>query len=140
MRIMICGSMTFSKEMLEAKKKLDELGHETSIPCDTELHLEDAELIDDFDADYEHCIKNNIMKKCMDKIAKSDAILVMNHAKNGIDGYIGTSTLMETGLAYYLGKKIFLMFPIPSPNEVRWAHEVSIFQPSVIDGDFGLVK
>ncbi|MFH1183003.1 MAG: hypothetical protein V1690_01940 [Candidatus Moraniibacteriota bacterium] len=31
MKIMICGSMTFAKEMLEAKKKLEKMGHEVRI-------------------------------------------------------------------------------------------------------------
>lgn len=140
MKIMICGSMTFSKEMVDAKNKLNELGHPAKVPCDTDLHIKDTEFIDDLDADYEHCVKNNIMKTSMDDIAESDAILVINYPKNGVNGYIGTSTLMETGLAYYLGKKIFLMFPTPLPSEARWAHEIKIFQPKVINGDFSLIK
>lgn len=137
---MICGSMTFSKEMLDAKNKLEELGHSAKIPCDVDVHLKDCGFIDDLDADYEHCVNNNIMKISMDDISEGDAILVMNHPKNGVNGYIGTASLMEIGLAYYLGKKIFLMFPTPMPSEARWAHEVKITQPVVINGDYGLIE
>jgi hypothetical protein len=139
MKIMICGSMSFSKEMLEAKKKLEGLGHSVKVPCDVDLHLDDSGFIDNLDADYEHCIENNIMKTCMDKIAESDAILVMNHSKNGVNGYVGTSSLMEIGLAYYLEKKIFLLFPTPLSSEARWAHEVRIMQPVVLDGDLSKI-
>lgn len=140
MRIMICGSMTFSGEMVDAKEKLEALGHSVTVPCDVDTHLDDESLIDDLDADYEHCMKNDILKASMDDIARSDAILVLNHPKNGVDGYVGTSGLIEMGLAYYLGKRIFLLHPTPSPSEARWAHEVRIMQPVVINGDFRLIK
>ncbi|MBI4014737.1 MAG: hypothetical protein HY365_02160 [Candidatus Aenigmarchaeota archaeon] len=140
MKIMICGSMGFSKEMLHAKKSLEELGHFVEVPCDVESHIENSDLIDDLDADFEHCVKNNVLKTCMDSIADSDAILIVNHDKNGIKGYIGTSAMIEMGLAYYLGKKIFLLFPTPSPSETRWAHEVRIMQPVIINGDFSMIQ
>ena len=34
MKIMICGSMTFSKEMLKTKEILEEMGHLVKIPTD----------------------------------------------------------------------------------------------------------
>lgn len=73
-------------------------------------------------------------------IVKSDAILVLNYSKNKIDGYVGTSSLMEIGLAYYLGKKIFLLNPIPSSKKVRWAHELEIIQPVILNRDLKRIK
>jgi len=139
LKIMICGSMTSAKQMIETKNKLEKFGHSVTLPCDTNLHLDDSNFIDDLNADYEHCIKNNVMKICMDEIANSDAILVMNYPKNDIEGYVGTSSLMEIGLAYYLGKKIFLLFPTPPTSEARWAHEVKIMQPTVLNGDLNKI-
>ncbi|MCX6708843.1 MAG: hypothetical protein NTW67_04335 [Candidatus Woesearchaeota archaeon] len=140
MKIMICGSMTFSKEMLAAKEKLEKQGHIVKLPCDIDTHLENSKLIDDLETDFEYCTKHNIMKTCMDTLTKSDAILVMNHRKNSINGYIGTACLMEIGLAYYLGKKIFLLNPTPKPSEARWAHEIRIIGPTIINGDFAKVS
>ena len=140
MKIMICGSMSFSKEMMNAKKSLEERGHKVGVPCDVELHVEDSNFIDDLDADYEHCVKNGVMKKCFDMIAESDAILVLNYPKNGIKGYIGTSSLMEIGLAHYLGKRIFLLHPTPHHSEARWAHEVRIMQPTVLNGNLSKIN
>ena len=140
MRIMICGSMTFSKEMVEAKKKLESLGHTIALPCDIDTHLQDEGFIDDLEKDYLHCVENNVMKKCMDFIAESEAVLVLNYPKNGIDGYIGTSSLMEIGLAYYLGKRIFLLHEPPHPTKARWAHEVKIIKPTVINSDFERIR
>jgi len=135
MKIMICGSMSFAKEMLALQKQLQEIGHSVDVPCDTDLHIEKPNFIDELDADREHLIAHNIMKQCFDLLAASDAVVFLNLPKNGIDGYIGTSSLMEMGLAYYLGKKIYLMYPHPDPNEHRWAHEVASFQPTILCGD-----
>ncbi len=137
---MICASMSFSKEMLALQDKLKAFGHSVSVPCDVDLLLENPELIDDLDSDREHLIENNIMKKCFDLLAQSDAVLFLNLPKNGVDGYIGTSSLMEMGLAYFLEKKIYLMYPHPNPNDQRWAHEVASFQPCILNGELGALQ
>ncbi len=136
---MICGSMTFSKEMSATKKKLEKLGHKVSLPYDIDVHLKDDTFIDDLEKDFEHCVKLEVLRKCFEQVAQNQAILVLNYPKNGVKGYIGTSSLMEIGLAYYLRKKIFLMYDTPTPDQARWAHEVRITQPVIINGDLGKI-
>ena len=80
------------------------------------------------------------MKECFNLIEESNAILIMNYPKNGVEGYIGTSSIMEIGIAYHLGKKIFLLHETPDYNEHRWAHEVKIMQPIVLNGDLDKIK
>lgn len=140
MKIMIVGSMTFAPQMMEAKKDLEALGYQVDVPADIENHLKNPNLIDDLDSDLKHSQEKNVLKACFDLIAENDAVLVLNHKKNNIGGYIGTSVLMEIGLAYYLGKKIFILNPIPSSADARWAHEVMIMNPKIIDGDFSAIK
>jgi hypothetical protein len=135
MKIMICGSMSFTKEIIDLQNQLRNFGHDVSVPCDVELHIEKPGFIDELDKDRKHLIENNIIKKCFDLIADSEAVVFLNLPKNGINGYIGTSSLMEMGLAYYLGKKIYLMHQFPDPNIYRWAHEVASFMPGILNGD-----
>lgn len=137
---MICGSMHFAREMMTAKEELEKSGHTVSLPTDIDLHLNDPQFIDNFDLNYEHCLKNDVMWKCFDLVAKSEAILVLNYPRNDLAGYIGASSLMEIGLAYYLRKKIFLLYPTPKPTQVRWAHEIEIIQPVVLNGDLAKIK
>lgn len=66
------------------------------------------------------------------KIDTSDAILVINEAKNGIAGYIGGNTLLEIGRAYAQGLEIFLLHPVP---EVSYADEIRGMDPIILDGD-----
>lgn len=132
--------MTFAKEMFDAKQKLEVLGHKVNVPLDIESHINNPGLIDDLVSDYKHVQENNILKKCFDLIAKSDAILVLNYPKNEVKGYIGTSSLMEIGLAHYLNKKIFLLNHLPNSSSYRWVHEVEIIEPVVLNGQLQRIK
>ena len=132
--------MTFAKEMMDTKRKFENLGHSVFVPSDIEFHLKDPFLIDNLDENYKHTIDKNVLRRCFNLITKSDAILVLNYPKNKIDGYVGTSTLMEIGLAYYLGKKIFLFNPIPKPKEARWAHELEIIRPVILNRNLKQIK
>lgn len=140
MKIMICGSMSFANEMIAAQKELTEMGYEVSVPCDTELHVSNPDFIDNLDADRQHLIENNVIKRCFETLAAADSVVFLNFPKNGVEGYLGTSSLMEMGLAYYLGKKIFLLFPHPKPSEARWAHEVASFQPVILNGNIASLQ
>ncbi len=140
MKIMIIGSMSFIKDMIKIKKDLDKLGHKASIPLGTEPHQKDNSFVDNLEENLEFCIKNNVMKRNFDLVAQSDAVLVLNHKKNGVDGYIGVSVLMEMAIAHHLDKKIFISNNIPHFRDARWAHEVAILQPTVINGDLEKIK
>src|SRR3989304_2260439 len=98
MKIMIVGSMAFAKEMVKTKKELEKLGHKACVPHGIEDHLKDKDFVEKLDENYEYCIKHNIMKKCFDQVAESDAVLVLNLKRNGVRGYIGVSALMEIGI------------------------------------------
>lgn len=123
--------MHFAKEMLEAQKILEELGHEALIPCDTHECVENPHL----NMDFEHCVQTNIDKTCFNKVAESEAILVLNYPKNDLHGYVGGATLMEIGLARHLDKRIFLLHEIPSEEDLRYALEIKITRPTILMGD-----
>ena len=99
-KIYIAGSMHFAKEMIETKQYFENLGHEALIPADVNECLANPEL----NMNDEHCEKFDIMRDSMEKLAQSDMVLVLNHSKNGEDGYIGGAVLIELGLAYFLRK------------------------------------
>ncbi|MFO8016846.1 MAG: hypothetical protein R6U32_07125 [Candidatus Woesearchaeota archaeon] len=136
MKIMICGSMHFARDMLEAKQELENLGHEAMVPDDTHECVENPDL----NMDFEHCMRTQIDKKCFDKIAESDAILVLNHPKNGIEGYVGGATLMEIGLARHLNKRIFMMNELPADEELRYALEIRITEPVILNGNLSRIR
>jgi hypothetical protein len=127
--------MTFAKEMMGAKAQLEEMGHEVKVPCDIETHLQDASFIDNLEADIRHAVENNVLKTCFGYVADSDAVLFLNYPKNDIPGYVGTSSMMEMGIAFHYGKKIYLLHEPPHFDDARWAVEVNLVGPTVINGD-----
>ncbi len=127
MKITICGSIAFHDEMIEAKEKLESLGHEVKIPQIPEGN--DAWIESPME-------KEEAIRTHFDKVAWSEAILVLNHDKKGVEGYVGANTLIEMGLALYLGKKIYLLNPIP---DISYKEEIFGMKPEVVHGNFELI-
>lgn len=164
MKITICGSIAFIDEMQAAQKQLEGIGHEVKMPP-TEIIDDQGEAIpakqyyelrksilssvDDSvirdDPRIDSCEsafawvwdrKEKAMRLHFDKVVWSDAILVLNHRKNDIDHYIGANTLLEMGLAFHFGKKIYLLNPIP---EISCKEEVLGMRPIVCNGNLSLI-
>jgi hypothetical protein len=109
MIITICGSQTFCKRIEEAKKYLNKKGHQVFAPelLVTEEWFQENHSREEF-LRMKPIWTNNHFKK----IQESDAVLIWNEEKKGIHGYFGSNTLMELSVAFFLGKKIFLLHPI----------------------------
>lgn len=154
MKITICGSIGFYKEMEDARDRLIPLGHEVKIP---ELALEvpkefgggkkvyfgqfieDKGGIDAFPAGHKIWdLKESAINDHFQKIEWGEAILVVNPDKRGLAGYIGGNTLIEIGVAYYLKKRIFVLNPVSS--EIRYKQEIMGMKPVILDGDLSKLR
>lgn len=141
MRITICGSIAFYDEMLDAKQKLETLGDEVRIPPHEikddngiampvkEYYARRKTASDDDTWIWDK--KTKAIADHFEKVRWADAILVTNHDKNDIEGYIGGNTLMEMGVAFFLNKPIYLIKKIP---EVSYKEEIIGMKPVVLDG------
>jgi nucleoside 2-deoxyribosyltransferase len=81
--------------------------------------------------------KYNFIKIWHDLIINSDAVLICNFDKNGVENYIGGNTLMEIGFAYVNDKKIFLLNPIP--EEMSYTDEIKAMVDNVLDDDLSKI-
>lgn len=136
MKIVICGSNYFHKEMVEYKNKLSEFGHEGIIHSHYEEFVrgDKQEIWNDImDNHAQAKRKYNYIKWYYDAIVNSDAILVLNFNKNGQENYIGGNALIEMGFAHANDKKIFLMNP--APTDVSYTDEINAMFDKIIDGD-----
>jgi len=144
MKIVICGSVSFAKEMLRINEELRALGHEVMMPHSVEnLDVKTSEDADSFKAQRQNYIdiKPELIKGHFDKIKNSDAILVINKEKHGIENYIGGNTLAELLFALYHDKKVFFLNPIPTDERLRFiVDEIESVKPIVINGDLSLIK
>lgn len=130
--------MQFHEEMRQTKKALEEMGHTVFVPksidlMDTEgyVHPEDDE--ERITSKIEH----DFIREHFRKIEKSDAIFVLNYDKKGIANYIGGNTFLEMGLAFWLGKRIFLLNFIP---DMSYKTEMHAMQPVVLVGDLTKIR
>lgn len=136
MKIGIIGSMQFTEEMLETKKKLIKLGHDVFV---TELH---KAFIGKDDIEKEKIKiyqKNNkdAIRLFWHAMQGADAVLALNLDKCGIKNYIGGNTLMEIGFAHVLNQKIFLYNPIPDISYYKT--EIEAMKPIIINRDLSKI-
>lgn len=80
----------------------------------------------------ENKIKHDLIKDYFNEIKNSDAILVINEDRNGVKNYIGGNSLIEMAFAHILGKKIFLLNPMPQMNYID---EIVAMKPIVLNKD-----
>jgi hypothetical protein len=141
MKITLCGSIAFHDEMLAAKKELQQRGHEVKLPP-LEVEDESGRLIpvkkfyglrkqETKDESWIRDRHREAMRNHFDKVEWSDAVLILNHEKKGIPGYIGANTLLEMGLAFHLNKKIYLLNEVP---EVDSKEEILCMRPIILNG------
>jgi 8-oxo-dGTP diphosphatase len=133
MNIAICGSMQFSKEMLDLKSQLEAMGHVVETPKHTNAYASGEKLIE---TKWEK-VEGDVIRSYFEKIKNADAILVVNKTKNDIEHYIGGNGLLEMGFAHVLNKKIFLLHSIPS---MSYSDEIASMHPIILNGDLDAIR
>lgn len=137
MKIVICGSMAFSKNMIDIEKKLFEIGHSVIVPKHTKKYAK-LELAEETHCEsVENKVKNDLIRDYFNKIKNADAVLIINIEKNGIKNYIGGNTFLEIGFAYILNKPIYLLNPIPN---MIYTDEIKAIQPIILNKDLTKIK
>ncbi|MFH0845801.1 MAG: hypothetical protein V1851_00135 [Patescibacteria group bacterium] len=133
MKITICGSMDFAKEMQEIKDFLVKECNEVTAPAELHLWLDDSTKPDN---KWEK-LELDVFKNYFKEISHTDAILVVNKNKKGIENYIGGNSLIEMAFAHILDKKIFLFNPIP---QMSYTDEIEAMKPIIINRDLSLIN
>lgn len=144
MKIVICSSVDFTPKIIEIKNQLEKMGHYVDIPYFTQKIMDGKMSFEEYlenkekggDISMRNAEPVDMIKRYWNLIESSNAILVLNLGKKGIENYIGGSTLMEMGFAYGHGKKIFLYNSIPARSErIHYVDEIEDMEPVIINGD-----
>lgn len=136
MKVYVLGSTSFMKEMVATRDQLRELGFDGWIHPNYEAFVR-GEKLDQIErvAKGEHAAvkrENDYLRVHYKHILESDAVLVVNLKKNGIESYIGGNALIEMGQAYVNDKTIFLLNDIPN---MPYAAEIECMDPVCLHGD-----
>jgi predicted RNA-binding protein with PUA domain len=132
MKVVICGSMKFSRSMIKAKDELEKLGHKVILPRHAEKYAKLNTSDHIYHKSAKNKINNDLIRDYYNEINESDAVLIINEKVNGIDNYVGGNSFLEMGFAHVLNKKLFLLNPIP---QMIYTDELIAMQPIIIDGD-----
>ena len=137
MKIVVCSSMAFAREMIEARGRLEELGHSVTLPHRTDEYASGKLSRETQSESAYHKIQGDLFRDYFNKIKEGDSILVFNKDKNGIRDYIGGNTLIEMAFAHILYKPIYLLNPIP---DISYRDEIIAMKPTIINEDFRKIK
>lgn len=119
-KLVICASASFEKEIVEWKNKLEESDFEI-IKYPTKIK---GELFQGYKKEFSEHYK---------AIYKADAILALNLEKKGISGYIGSGVFAEMAFAIGLNKildkkiKVCYLNPIPE-GALPYSDELELWQ------------
>jgi len=132
MKITICGSMAFAKDMLEIKQKLEEQHHIVIVPANTDKY---ASGTIDLENKWEK-IELDVIRAYFEEIKKTDAILIINKDKNNIKNYVSGNSLIEIAFAHVLNKKIFLLNLVP---QINYSDEIEAMNPVILNNDLSKI-
>lgn len=136
MKICVSCSLSFPDEVQAIADELKKLGHEVDLPNGImNRAIEQA----DFDAvSAKHDGGYDAMRAHFSKIRESDALLVCNFTKKGIDNYIGANTFLEMGYAYSLELPIYTCNPLPDLPYIN--DEIHAFDVIELNGDLSKIN
>ena len=131
MRVIICGSISAAKEIMDAKKQLEEMEHEVEIPEGVKT-IELRRIKGTHEEKAEVKIKHDLIRQYYEKMKLYEAVLIVNPKKKDIEGYIGGNTLIEMAFAHILGKKLYCLYPIP---DLPYTSEIVAMRPIILNGN-----
>lgn len=135
--VVIAGSMSHSRQMLEARDSLEVLKYNVILPkfIDHYATLDDESI-------HRESVKNKVnhdlIREYNDVIGSGDSLLVVNEEKNGIENYIGANTFQEITFAHLHRKPIFLKNPMPDFPYIL--DELKAMKPKVLYGDYESIR
>lgn len=129
MKICICCSLSFGNEVREIAKQLEKMGHEVLLPNGVINRLIEQENFDPVQAK----IDTDSNHKHVEKVRESDAVLICNYTKNGIENYIGANSFAEMFAAYYFNKPTYVLNPLPDMPYIN--DEIRSFDAKILGGD-----
>lgn len=132
MKIVICGSMSVSKQMMVMKGSLEEMGHSVIVPKNTDKYASGEFTAEDRHESTQNKIKMDLIREYYQLIGDSDAVIIANCDKRGVKNYIGGNSFLEAAFAHVLNKKLYFLNDIPN---MIYTDELVALQPTILHGD-----
>ena len=142
MKIYFLGSTAFMHSMVKARDDLKNIGLDGWIHENYDL-LVTGKLtqVDEGATSREKADRKKLfdyLRVHYKHILESDAVLIVNEPKNGIDNYIGGNVLIEMGQAYVNDKMIFFLHGMPT--DLPYLDEILAMDPICLNGNIEKIK
>ena len=137
MKIVICGSMSASKQMIEMVEFLTGKGHEVVAPKNMDKYISGELSAEDSCESTKEKMEFDLIRKYYLSIMEANAVIIANYDKGNIKNYIGGNSFLEAGFAHALNKKLYFLNDIP---DVAYSDELRALQPIILDGDLSKIK
>jgi len=134
MIITICGSMEFADKMISIGSILEGRGHRVLYPKYT-IHFAQHQSVKEEKARLRNT--EDFIRAHYENIEKSDAILVLNYDKGERKRWIGANSFLEMGFAHILGKRIYLLQPVP--RLAFFQEEIRAMRITVLNDDLAKI-
>lgn len=135
MKIFICSSKYFYKDIPPIKEFLESKGYIITLPNSYDNPgMEDK--MRNISQEEHSAWKGEMLRLQKEKVLDCDAILVLNLEKNGQKNYIGGATFLEVYMAFDFQKKIFLYNDFPDNILLD---ELVGMNPTIINGNLELI-
>lgn len=141
MKIYILGSNSFMQKMVAVTDELISLGVNAHIADHYRELVAGTSKVQDLLTNKENVeLKRsmNTFKLHYKNILESDAILIVNDEKRGIQNYIGGNVLIEMGQAFVNDKKIFFLNGLPEGSSYQ--DEIIALDPICLEGNLENIK
>lgn len=137
MKIVICGSMSASKQMVEMEKILKAKGYEVILPKHAEKYASGELYAEDSHESTKHKIEHDLIREYYLTIKDADVVIIANYDKGNIRNYVGGNSFLEAGFAHALNRKLYFLNDIP---DMIYSDELRALQPVILDGDLSKIK
>lgn len=131
-KVIICGSISASDEIIAARDELVEMEYEVEIPWGCYRYIENGCKHVAEEERHQDKKDNDLIRRYYELIKEYDAVLVVNVEKRGIANYIGGNTFLEMAFAHVLDKPLYVLNPLP---DLPYLSEMEAMQPIILDGD-----
>lgn len=140
--IVLCSSAAFYKHVNALAEQLEDMGYRAVAPLTARSMKKTGDYglktVKTWLENPEHFSKKQFLAtEHFKEIARSDAVLIVNDDKPGQPNYIGPNATMEWGVAYYLGKPVFILNGVTKESNF---YEEIYGLATVIDGDLAKIK
>jgi hypothetical protein len=136
MKIVICGSMSVSKQMVEMGRIFEKKGHEVVIPKNADEYASGELQAENSHESTKNKINYNLIREYYSTIKNADAVIIANYDKGNIRNYVGGNSFLEAGFAHALNKKLFFVNDIP---DMIYSDELRALQPVILNGNLSLI-